>query len=182
LNLFELFTYLNESSFRHFGTKLEKRKEERKKIDRESRETQHDTEKRAAAMPPVATRPSHEKKISVFKTYLTVKLTFLYICVSRGPGKTIFNWIFERRQKISTNYANFKCRVARRFLFEPKNPNSGKFRRALHWKMLIYFMVISNILQTFGIFYDHLVHFCGFGIMDQEKSGNPDFLARNSQP
>jgi hypothetical protein len=43
-------------------------------------------------------------------------------------------------------------------------------------------MAISNILQTFGIFYDHLVHFCGFGIMDQEKSGNPDFLARNSQP
>jgi hypothetical protein len=37
-----------------------------------------------------------------------------------------------------------------------------------------------NILLTFGIFYDHLVHFeliwyifSGFGIMYQEKSGNP---------
>jgi hypothetical protein len=56
----------------------------------------------------------------------------------------------------------------------------GKFWRALHWKMLIYFMAIGNILQTFGIVYDHLVHFVfiwytfsGLGIMYQEKSGNP---------
>jgi hypothetical protein len=42
-------------------------------------------------------------------------------------------------------------------------------------------MAIGNILWTFGIFYDHLVHFVilwyflsGFGIMRQEKSGNPD--------
>jgi hypothetical protein len=27
------------------------------------------------------------------------------------------------------------------------------------WKMLIYFMAIWNILQTFVIFYDHWVHF-----------------------
>jgi hypothetical protein len=39
-------------------------------------------------------------------------------------------------------------------------------------------MIIWNILRTFGIFYDHLVHFVfnwyifpGFGIMYQEKSG-----------
>jgi hypothetical protein len=37
-----------------------------------------------------------------------------------------------------------------------------------------------NILQTFGIFYDHLVQFVftwyifsGFGIMHQDQSGNP---------
>jgi hypothetical protein len=41
-------------------------------------------------------------------------------------------------------------------------------------------MAIWNILPTFGIFYDHLVQFVfiwyifsGFGIMHQEKSGNP---------
>jgi hypothetical protein len=41
-------------------------------------------------------------------------------------------------------------------------------------------MAIGNILQPFGKFYDHLVHFAfiwyiysGFGIMHQEKSGNP---------
>jgi hypothetical protein len=47
--------------------------------------------------------------------------------------------------------------------------------------MLKYFMAIWNILQTFGMFYDHFVHFVfilyvhfsGFGIMHQEKSGNP---------
>jgi hypothetical protein len=65
--------------------------------------------------------------------------------------------------------------------FQTKNPNLGKFLRALYWKMLIYFKAIWNILQTFGIFYDHLVHFMyiwyifsGFGITNQEKSGNPD--------
>jgi hypothetical protein len=54
------------------------------------------------------------------------------------------------------------------------------FWRALDWKMLTYFVAIWNILQTFGIFYDHLVKFVfiwyifpGFGIMYQEKSGNP---------
>jgi hypothetical protein len=42
-------------------------------------------------------------------------------------------------------------------------------------------MAIWNILRIFGIFYDHLVHcvfiwysFSGFGIMQQEKSGNPE--------
>jgi hypothetical protein len=61
-----------------------------------------------------------------------------------------------------------------------KNPNLGKFWRALGWKMLIYFMAIWNHLQTFRIFYDPLVHFVivwlvlsGSGIMHQEKSGNP---------
>jgi transposase len=40
-----------------------------------------------------------------------------------------------------------------------------------------YFTYIWDILRTFGIFYDHSVHFgkfiSGFGIMYQEKSGNP---------
>jgi hypothetical protein len=30
-------------------------------------------------------------------------------------------------------------------------------------------------LGTFGTFCDHLVHFSRFGIMHQEKSGNPAF-------
>jgi hypothetical protein len=64
--------------------------------------------------------------------------------------------------------------------FQTKNPNLGKFWNAWHWKILIYFMSISNILHTFGIFHGNLVHFVfiwyilsGFGIMYQEKSGNP---------
>jgi hypothetical protein len=35
-------------------------------------------------------------------------------------------------------------------------------------------MTIWNILQAFEILCDHLVHISGFGIMYQEKSGNPD--------
>jgi hypothetical protein len=42
--------------------------------------------------------------------------------------------------------------------FQTKNSNLGKFWRALEWKMLVKFMVIWNILQSF---YGHLVMFCG---------------------
>jgi hypothetical protein len=44
--------------------------------------------------------------------------------------------------------------------------------------MLLYFMAIFNILPVilsqFGTFYVPLVHFSGFGIIYQEKSGNPE--------
>jgi hypothetical protein len=62
---------------------------------------------------------------------------------------------------------------------QTKNPNLGKFWRALDWKFLIHFWAI---LRTFGIFYDHLVHvilFSGFGNIHQEKSGNPDHCGHN---
>jgi hypothetical protein len=42
--------------------------------------------------------------------------------------------------------------------FQTKNPNLGKFWRALEWKLWIYFMAVWNILRTFGIFFEHLVH------------------------
>jgi hypothetical protein len=67
--------------------------------------------------------------------------------------------------------------------FQTRNPNFGKFWSALDWKMLRYFMAICSILRAFGILYNHMVHFVsiryiisGFGIMDQEKSGNPGSL------
>jgi hypothetical protein len=48
-------------------------------------------------------------------------------------------------------------------------------------------MAIWNILQTFGIFFNHLVHFVfvwyvfsGFGMMYQEKSGNSGANASSS--
>jgi hypothetical protein len=69
--------------------------------------------------------------------------------------------------------------------FQTKNPNLGKFLRALDWKRLIYFMASWNILLSFGKFYDHLLHFAliryifsSFGITNQEKSGNPDRKAQ----
>jgi hypothetical protein len=57
--------------------------------------------------------------------------------------------------------------------FQTQNPNLVKFWRALNWKKFKYYMAIWNILWTFGVFYNHLVHFSGFGIVYQEKSGNP---------
>jgi hypothetical protein len=46
--------------------------------------------------------------------------------------------------------------------FQTKNPNLGKFGKALDGKMCI-FMAIWNILQTFGIFYDIWYLLCSFG-------------------
>jgi hypothetical protein len=65
--------------------------------------------------------------------------------------------------------------------FQTKNPNLGKFWRVLQWKTLLYFMYIGSILQPFGIkLYEHLVYFVviryiftRFGILYQDKSGNP---------
>jgi hypothetical protein len=45
--------------------------------------------------------------------------------------------------------------------FQTKNPNLGKFWMALEWKMQVYFMVIWNILQSFGIFYEKFGKCCG---------------------
>jgi hypothetical protein len=60
--------------------------------------------------------------------------------------------------------------------FQAKNPTLGKFLRALDFKLLMYFIAVWNICQTFGIFFDHLVHFVFiwyiFPVL--EKSGNPD--------
>jgi hypothetical protein len=61
-----------------------------------------------------------------------------------------------------------------------KNPDSGEFCRAFDQKTLMYFTAIWNILWTIGILYYRLLHlvflwyiFSCFGIMRQEKSGNP---------
>jgi hypothetical protein len=71
-------------------------------------------------------------------------------------------------------------RVARWFVFKPKITNLGKFCRVLLWKILVYFITIWSILRPLYIFYGHLVYFVviwhifhRFGILDQEKSGNP---------
>jgi hypothetical protein len=83
-------------------------------------------------------------------------------------------------QKKSQFWATFlygiRCvlgRVARWFVFEP-------FWRVLQWKILPYFLTISSILRTLEIFFGHLVYFVviwyifpRFGILYQEKSGNP---------
>jgi hypothetical protein len=55
-----------------------------------------------------------------------------------------------------------------------------KFWRALQWKILVYFLTIWSILRPLQIFYGHMSYFVviwyvypRFGILYQEKSGNP---------
>jgi hypothetical protein len=64
--------------------------------------------------------------------------------------------------------------------FQTKNPNLDKFLRVLLWKILLYFMTIWPILRPLEIVYGHLIYFVAlwyifprFGILAQEKSGNP---------
>jgi hypothetical protein len=64
--------------------------------------------------------------------------------------------------------------------FRTKNSNLGKFWRAYEWTVLVNFMVIWNILRSFGMFYNSVVVWCifpRFGIFNQEKSGNPLFAS-----
>jgi hypothetical protein len=65
--------------------------------------------------------------------------------------------------------------------FQTQNPNLGKFWKALLRKILVYFMTIWSMLWPLEIFYIHLVYFVvilyifpRFGILDREKSGNPE--------
>jgi hypothetical protein len=54
--------------------------------------------------------------------------------------------------------------------FQTPNPNFGKKWWVLQWKMLVYFVAIWSILWPF---YGCLACFSRFGILYQEKSGNP---------
>jgi hypothetical protein len=83
---------------------------------------------------------------------------------------------------------NVSTRVARCFLFKPKIPiwvNLGgpyvprvENVDTIH-SHLEYFTDIWDILGPFGTFYSHWVHFPGFGILCQEKSGNPGLGRKN---
>jgi hypothetical protein len=67
-------------------------------------------------------------------------------------------------------------RVARLHIFQTKN----LFFRVLQWKMLVYFIAIWSTRLRLGIFCGHLIYlwlfgmyFSRFGMLYQEKSGNP---------
>jgi hypothetical protein len=64
--------------------------------------------------------------------------------------------------KVKQSFAQPNDQGCQMVCFQTKKSYFGKFLRALEWKMLIYFMGISNILLTFGIFSDNLVQFVFF--------------------
>jgi hypothetical protein len=77
----------------------------------------------------------------------------------------------------STDVSHQGCQMA---YFITKNPNRGKFWRVLQWKMLGYFMAFWSILRPYVIYSGHLADliviwyiFSRFGMLHQEKSGNP---------
>jgi hypothetical protein len=45
----------------------------------------------------------------------------------------------------------------------------------IFYSRLVYLTAIWYFLWSFGIFYAHLVYFSRFGMLHQEKSGNPGF-------
>jgi hypothetical protein len=68
--------------------------------------------------------------------------------------------------------------------FQTKNPNFGQILECLAMKdvgkfysHLVHFSAISYILWPFGIFVVILVYFSRFGILYEEKSGNPESVA-----
>jgi hypothetical protein len=77
-------------------------------------------------------------------------------------------------------------RVARWFIFKPKSPIWAKFKgpqigKCLFYGHLDYITDIGDILWPFGTFCIHLVRFSGVGIMNREKSGNPDVVHAHLQ-
>jgi hypothetical protein len=66
---------------------------------------------------------------------------------------------------------------------QTKNSSLGQFWRVLQWKMLVECMVICSILWPFDTCYGLSVYFVviwysfpRFGILYQEKSGNPGLI------
>jgi hypothetical protein len=83
-----------------------------------------------------------EKKRDSFKSRFSFTILFPKGC-NVVSGKPVF---FLRHHQ--------GCQMVR---FQNKNPNLGKFSRALQWKMLVYCMYTWSILRSFVIFYGHLV-------------------------
>jgi hypothetical protein len=76
-------------------------------------------------------------------------------------------------------YPGRKSKVARWHIFKPQNPNLINFAGTvmeyvgIFYRHLAHFTGIWYMLWPFGIFYGYFVYFFRFGMLYQEKSGNP---------
>jgi hypothetical protein len=107
--------------------------------------------------------------------------SFLVCCTEKNLA-TLYP-IKNYNKKASFHRRKQGCQMV---CFRTKNPTLGKFWRVLQRKILAYFINIWSLLRPLEIFYGHLVYFVviryifpRFGILYQEKSGNP---GRKSDP
>jgi hypothetical protein len=98
------------------------------------------------------TRKKSWKKFLIFSN-------FHFWCRVKQATVEFFLLLYFRFKAPLPHVITSSSGVARWFLFKPQNPNLGKFWRLLDWKILMYFMAIWNILQTFWIFYRHFGYF-----------------------
>jgi hypothetical protein len=123
--------------------------------------------------------------------YLFSRFGILYQEKSGNPAKHVNQNFFGNdelqkstiTQEEEATHKNLNCceTGCQMVYFQTKNPNLGKFWRALEWKMLLYFMIIWNFNLPFGIIHGRLVYLCiviwcifpNSVCLEQEKSGNP---------
>jgi hypothetical protein len=70
----------------------------------------------------------------------------------RSSREFVFNDNRDHGIKTSPEFFSPLQQGCQMVCFQTKNPNLGKFLRALEWKMMVYFMVTWNILRSFGIY------------------------------
>jgi hypothetical protein len=93
-----------------------------------------------------------------------------------GGGLTsVLSDLASLHKKISQIYTS---RVARWYIFKPKIPIIGILLKTYFGTF--YEHLAFCILWPFGIFYGQLVNNLGFGLMYQEKSGNPVHKSRSA--
>jgi hypothetical protein len=105
---------------------------------------------------------------TLLKYYVEKKYVIPYICCIVLYVHMQFNENIEKSSAFVTlacTYASFLAKYLQLWACQmvylyTKNPICVYFR-ALEWKILVYFMAISNSLFSFVIFYGHLVYVCG---------------------
>jgi hypothetical protein len=74
------------------------------------------------------------------------------LCVVRDLGANSYNTLSLHSLFFKKYFFNCDTQalLKRWYIFKPKNPNLGKFWRALEWERLVYSLAIWNILRPFG--------------------------------
>jgi hypothetical protein len=88
----------------------------------------------------------------MIRSDVTAKTVLKMVLIAENQLLPMVDWKMRCAQsKVTTvGICDRGCQMV---CFQTKNPNLGKSRRGLEWKMLLYFMIIWNILWPFDIMY-----------------------------